>query len=95
MAEAGIGQQRSFVKNLNRQTAQQIRESATATVKAMNEQVRFWVPAGGFRGCFEAVAARIRNISSWMGRILSLAGCSLAQRVCVRRCVNVLLCLLH
>ena len=40
MAEAGIGQQRSFVKNLNRQTAQQIRESATATVKAMNEQVK-------------------------------------------------------
>jgi hypothetical protein len=40
MAEAGAGQQRAFVKNLNRQTAQQIRESATATVKAMSEQVR-------------------------------------------------------
>ena len=39
MAEAGAGQQRAFVKNLNRQTAQQIRESATVTVKAMSEQV--------------------------------------------------------
>lgn len=39
MAEARIGQQRSFVKNVSRQSAQQIRESATATVKAMSEQV--------------------------------------------------------
>lgn len=40
MAEAAAAQQRSFVKNLNKQSAQQIRESATATVKAMSEQVR-------------------------------------------------------
>ena len=38
MTEPAIGQQRSFVRNLPRQSAQQIRESATATVKAMAEQ---------------------------------------------------------
>ncbi len=39
MAESGGGQQRSFTKNLSRQSAQQIRQSATATVKALSEQV--------------------------------------------------------
>lgn len=34
------GQQRSFTKNLSRQTALQIRQSTTATVKALAEQVR-------------------------------------------------------
>ena len=43
MAEASIGSQRSFVKNLSRQSAQQIRESATATVKAMSEQVQLHI----------------------------------------------------
>lgn len=39
MSELGSAQQRSFVKNMNRQSAQQIRDSTTATVKAMSEQV--------------------------------------------------------
>ena len=40
MAEnAASGQQRSFAKNLSRQSAQEIRENAGATVKAAAEQV--------------------------------------------------------
>ena len=34
-AEVSTGQQRSFVKNIGRQSAQQIREGAMATMKAM------------------------------------------------------------
>lgn len=41
MAENSItgGQQRSFAKNISRQSALQIRQSATAAVKALTEQV--------------------------------------------------------
>ena len=42
MAAEGAGQQRSFAKNLSKQSAQQIRQNAGATIKAAVEQVAVW-----------------------------------------------------
>ena len=56
MAEFATGQQRSFVKNVSRQSAEQIREGATATVKALSDQVRLlggvwrWETGRGVKG---------------------------------------------
>ena len=88
MAEAGGGQTRAFVKNLNRQTAQQIRESATATVKAMGEQV--YSSTGGYHEFGRDLARRIllyciqarllinnkyvTRITSTVGEVIALYG---------------------